>query len=281
MPAFFTYAAILCLVASARAALYPNRPVANTVYEAGKEATLTWLDDESMPHLNEMPKLQLDLYGPDNVRDLRGCHRAPADRYICRKSCTPSRKSWTPTASGTAPYWLPNSWAAALAAQASKSISPFGSIVRLTQGGLISYFRFHAPKPPVDIYTARFTITSGANPGGPPNNINAAAFNASSVTNAKIAPVMPSGGPVPPNSSVVPPQNIAAAPTAAAAPAPAVGTLTSATVVPHATAGTAGLGVANAASGLLRFAGELDMEAIKFRVVFILWPALMGITLAL
>ena len=98
----------------------------------------------------------------------------------------------------------------------------------------------------------------------------------------KIAPVMPAGGPVPPNSSIAPPQNVAAGPTSApATPPPAMGTLTSATVVPHATVGAAGMGVANAASSLLRFAGELDMEAIKFRLVFILWPALMGITLAL
>ncbi|KZV68302.1 hypothetical protein PENSPDRAFT_23087 [Peniophora sp. CONT] len=250
MPSFIAYAAILCTIAaSTRAALYPNRPVANTVFEAGKEATITWIDDESKPHLNEMPKLQLDLYGPDDKM-----------LHTFEKDLDPN----------------------------SKRCSIMFSPEFLGGGGSSSgyYLRFHAPKPPVDIYTARFTISNGANqsPGGPPYN-NAAAFNASSssaVTNAKIAPVMPAGGPVPPNSSAAPPQNIAMEPTTMpAAPAPAAGTLTSATVVPHATVGAAGLGVANAASGLLKFAGELDMEAIKFRLVFILWPALMGITLAL
>ncbi|VDC04792.1 unnamed protein product [Peniophora sp. CBMAI 1063] len=255
MPGFFAYVAVVAsLAASVHATLYPNRPVANTVYQAGEEATITWIDDGSRPHLNEMPKLQLDLYGPDD------------------KMLHTLEKELDPT---------------------SKRCGVMLSREFLGNGQSSSgyYLRFHAPKPPVDIYTARFTITTGAaaqsQPGGPPYN-NAAAFNATSNasaagSNAMISPVMPAGGPVPPNSSAVaPPQNIAMAPTTApAAPAPAAGTLTSATVVPHATMGTAGLGVANAASGLLKFAGELDMEAIKFRLVFILWPALMGITLAL
>jgi hypothetical protein len=48
--------------------LYVTRPVANTIYETGLQASLIWMDDGTAPLLADMPKLQLDLYSPDNVR---------------------------------------------------------------------------------------------------------------------------------------------------------------------------------------------------------------------
>ena len=83
MPGLLAHAVFAtALMASAHAALYPNRPVANTVYEAGKEATVSWIDDGSRPHLNELPKLQLDLYGPNDVRlsHLQEDSPSPADK---------------------------------------------------------------------------------------------------------------------------------------------------------------------------------------------------------
>lgn len=101
MPAFFAYAVIFAaLVTSTRAALYPNHPVANTVFEAGKEATVTWIDDGSNPHLNELPKLQLDLYGPDDVGLLTPAMHAPSDCIRFRNCCIRSTKTWTLIASG-------------------------------------------------------------------------------------------------------------------------------------------------------------------------------------
>jgi len=48
--------------------LYATRPISNSVYQAGKEDQIVWIDDGKPPHLTDMPKLQADLYNPDNVR---------------------------------------------------------------------------------------------------------------------------------------------------------------------------------------------------------------------
>ncbi|KAF9648362.1 hypothetical protein BDM02DRAFT_3187221 [Thelephora ganbajun] len=54
---------ILSLVfGSARASLYPTSPVADTVYDAGRQNLVEWIDDDPTPHLYEISVLKVDLY---------------------------------------------------------------------------------------------------------------------------------------------------------------------------------------------------------------------------
>lgn len=51
----------------ALASLYPTSPVAGTVYDAGRQNLIEWVDDDPKPHLDEISVLKVDLYSNDDV----------------------------------------------------------------------------------------------------------------------------------------------------------------------------------------------------------------------
>jgi len=223
--------------ASTFAMLYPTRPVANTVYEAGKEATLAWIDDGASPHLDGLPKLQLDLYSLDNML------------------IKTFDKSLDPTA------------------------MKFGVWLSPTLGGNGSgcYFRFHSNNPTYDFYTARFTINGLQ--GASSNTTGAVAAAAVGVSNAtKSQSTGSASEPVPMTLTFHLGSSLALPTGQNLIPTNLPSTLPSATLVSHTTI-TAEPWSKNAAkSGKF---GDFDFETFKFRIVFFLWPAMMGISLAL
>ena len=59
---------ILALFAVVSAALYPTKPIQNTVYYAGETALTTWIDDGSFPPLSNMGSITIQLYTNSDVR---------------------------------------------------------------------------------------------------------------------------------------------------------------------------------------------------------------------
>jgi len=57
----------LAATSSVSAALYPTRPVSQTVYRTGHHALVTWKDDKSKPWLEAMGRIRIDLYTGDDV----------------------------------------------------------------------------------------------------------------------------------------------------------------------------------------------------------------------
>ena len=51
----------------ALASLYPTSPVADTVYDAGRQNLVQWIDDDPSPHLHEISVLKIDLYHANDV----------------------------------------------------------------------------------------------------------------------------------------------------------------------------------------------------------------------
>ena len=49
------------------ASLYPTSPVADTVYGAGRQNLVEWIDDSPKPHLYEISVLKIDLYLDNDV----------------------------------------------------------------------------------------------------------------------------------------------------------------------------------------------------------------------
>ena len=52
---------------SALGSLYPTSPVAGTVYDAGRQNLVEWIDDDPTPHLYEISVLRIDLYHDNDV----------------------------------------------------------------------------------------------------------------------------------------------------------------------------------------------------------------------
>jgi hypothetical protein len=59
---------ILALFTVVSAALYPTKPIQNTVYYAGETALTTWIDDGSFPLLSNMGSITIQLYTNSDVR---------------------------------------------------------------------------------------------------------------------------------------------------------------------------------------------------------------------
>jgi len=55
------------VLGSALASLYPTSPVAGTVYDAGRQNSVEWIDDDPTPHLYEISVLKVDLYHDNDV----------------------------------------------------------------------------------------------------------------------------------------------------------------------------------------------------------------------
>ncbi|TRM60996.1 hypothetical protein BD626DRAFT_584870 [Schizophyllum amplum] len=55
------------LVPLARGALFPTQPIRKTVFYAGNEETVTWVDDGRAPHVDRLGRLKVDLYAANNT----------------------------------------------------------------------------------------------------------------------------------------------------------------------------------------------------------------------
>lgn len=58
---------LLLLVSSAAAGLYPTRPIASTVFSAGRMSTITWINDDTEPTLSQIGPVRIDLFTGDDV----------------------------------------------------------------------------------------------------------------------------------------------------------------------------------------------------------------------
>ena len=52
---------------SALASLYPTSPVADTIYDAGRQNLVEWTDDDPTPHLYDISVLKIDMYLNNDV----------------------------------------------------------------------------------------------------------------------------------------------------------------------------------------------------------------------
>ncbi len=67
-----------CLSRLAAASVYPTKPTAITIYQAGAPAEVRWIEDNKKPLLNSTGVMQIDLYEGNSV----SC--APADKSIVK-----------------------------------------------------------------------------------------------------------------------------------------------------------------------------------------------------
>lgn len=143
------------------------------------------------------------------------------------------------------------------------SISPRFVVCRLRVG---SYIRFNCKDRGVSIYTSMFTLTdmSSVVPAGQTNQ-------SSTLTDGLYTPYLTVVLPNATSVSALAPLRTTARPSPSVAP-----------VSPDeedAYLHSHGQSTNNAAGFSL--GGSIDLERLKFRIVFVLWPALVGITMAL
>ncbi len=74
-----------CLSRLAAASVYPTKPTAITIYQAGAPAEVRWIEDNKKPLLNSTGVMQIDLYEGNSV----SC--APADKSIVKNYAS----NWT------------------------------------------------------------------------------------------------------------------------------------------------------------------------------------------
>ncbi|KAI5885545.1 uncharacterized protein SCHCODRAFT_02557059 [Schizophyllum commune H4-8] len=58
---------LLAFLPLARGALYPTRPIAKTTLHVGKDEMIKWTDDGKAPHLSQMGPMKLDLFAANNT----------------------------------------------------------------------------------------------------------------------------------------------------------------------------------------------------------------------
>ncbi|KAF7792656.1 hypothetical protein EIP86_003753 [Pleurotus ostreatoroseus] len=213
---------------------------------------ITWIDDSSKPRLKNMNNVDIQLFAPDD------------DRKVL--ILLPSR-----SLSG---YHLPGD----MTAPTSKSYLRL--LFLSTYRRIPSYIRFVSFSPHIEVYTATFTILNMSSiaaltPG--PHTPGAALANANQTTPAPDAFYTPYLTLVLPNTTI----------TSALAPRPtssrAYAVATPVTPLDQSQVGDARTHTDGAMQRQRSDAGSgrVDLERLKFRMVFILWPALVGITMAL
>ena len=250
-----------CFSRLATASVYPTKPTATTIYQAGAPAEVRWTEDNKKPLLNLTGVMQIDLYEGNSV----SC--SPADKSVGKNYAAnlisryyPSKKIihdcirhiWQP---------LQRTWIRSRCPR--RSTSQHRSFRRITTRCelclvfyvlllrttvLNSTLHFVTTEPRQTIYTADFGII--------PN-----AFSRSS-------------------SAIYSPSSTAVTVT---------DTVTSriiSTETPQPTAsqkGSAGLGLSWALGGHSTPGGQfaIDADKMKFRMTFIVWPALVGLSMAL
>lgn len=64
----------LTLIASVSGSLYPTFPIASTTWSGGRTECVTWIDDGSPPHLQDLGRMDLELFVNGKVRRLVFCN---------------------------------------------------------------------------------------------------------------------------------------------------------------------------------------------------------------
>jgi len=218
---------LFCLVLLAAGALgniYPTRPVANTVFSAGRTNSVTWINDGARPPLQQLGPMSIELYvGGDRHVATLASNVEPTKR---------SQKIW---------------------------ISP-----TLGHNGSDYHIRFVCEDPPQTIFTSDFTVTmmSDMVPFGGLDSPRSEQDKYESTSVVSLA--LPTD-PVTPTLSAPSISTTMISPTASQVSDPN----------PYADKKTGSSG------GSIWRRTSVDLERAKFRLVFILWPVLIGITMAL
>ncbi|KAG8905602.1 hypothetical protein FRB99_008600 [Tulasnella sp. 403] len=89
---FYFYCAPVVLLSVVRAALYPTDPVGSTTYPAGQDVVIRWKDDDNEPHLGQLGYLRIDLFVgddsnlvstlADNIRPMDRAARIRIEKYF-------------------------------------------------------------------------------------------------------------------------------------------------------------------------------------------------------
>ncbi|KAI0049772.1 hypothetical protein FA95DRAFT_1488550 [Auriscalpium vulgare] len=124
------------------------------------------------------------------------------------------------------------------------------------------YFRFVSDNPPMQFYTSRFTLTNMAGPASPNASAPATTFNAS-YTGTTVPLIL--------TNMTSAPQSMRSFATSTTAGSPVSQSHPTGGAQPTDKDATQKNGAG----------GHVDVEKLKFRLVFILWPALIGISMAL
>ncbi|GBE84629.1 predicted protein [Sparassis crispa] len=207
----------LLLVASVAANIYPTRPIANTIFSAGRSSSVTWINDRSHPSVQDMGPISIELY-------------VAGDTHVATLS-----KNVQPT-SRSNKVWISPTWG---------------------HNGSDYHIRFICDDPPLTVYTADFTITMMSDMT-PYTGLEAPRADEGS-TSVSIA--LPS---------------ISTSPSASPSSSTTTGASATTMQNPYADKKKTGAG-----GGNLWRRTSVDLERAKFRLVFILWPVLIGITMAL
>ncbi|KZT02851.1 uncharacterized protein LAESUDRAFT_762503 [Laetiporus sulphureus 93-53] len=243
----FSFLLTVCLlyVSSVAAGLYGTRPIANTVLSAGRLSTVTWINDNTKPSLTEMGPVRIDLYYQDNYVATVADNVDPLSRH---------QKVWI------SPTWGPN--------------------------GSDYHMRFICEDPPLTIYTADFTITAmdDTSPyGGSEHDAEVSSSSYATKTSASVYTATFSLGPLSISttfessstgqSSTSPSLTSSSINTPVSTSTSPVMTQTENPYMDKAKTGASGSSIWRKTT--------VDLERIKFRLVFILWPVLIGVTMAL
>ncbi|PCH37198.1 hypothetical protein WOLCODRAFT_167375 [Wolfiporia cocos MD-104 SS10] len=236
------FASVLLYIASAAAGLYGTRPVASTVLSAGRFSTVTWINDNSRPSLSEMGPVRIDLYvGGDTLVATLAENVEPTRRH---------HSVWI------SPTWGPN--------------------------GSDYHMRFICEDPPLVIYTADFTITAMDDTPPWQGEAKALAQTASTTSSGSSYASFPAASTLPfslgsmnfSTAQSVMPTTMSKISTSVASASSSSSTIEPDN--PYMNKAKTG-----ASGGLLWKRTAVDLERVKFRLVFILWPALIGMTMAL
>ncbi|EPQ51424.1 hypothetical protein GLOTRDRAFT_132798 [Gloeophyllum trabeum ATCC 11539] len=224
--------------------LYATKPTADTIYRAGHNVSVTWIDDGLKPHISNMGKFIIDLYA----------RNGPYDEHVMTlaKNVSPLSKSHR--------VYIPHS---------------------LGTNRSDYTLRFICKDPLLTVYTADFTISDGRPP------ISTRSLELDSATPTLTTPHLP----VAPTSNmqpffltlVMPDLTLVSQLPPRPTPTPVTTFYAGQEQEDQGSDSSSRLGPAKSrptSASWSRFA-VLDIEKIKFRIVFILWPALMGITMAI
>jgi len=224
---------LLLFVSSATAGLYPTRPIASTVFSAGRMSTITWINDDTQPSLSQMGTVRIDLFSGD-------------DNYVATlaQNVEPTRRSKS--------VWI------------SPTLGPNGSDYHL---------RFICEDPPMTVYTAGFTLA--AMDDTPPYHRSGKAETRSSTYPALEDNVTSSfstfsAAPTSMNISSTYSSRLSSSPLSSSYAMP------TSTSNPYRQQTQSSTG----SSGSWK-RNTVDTERVKFRLVFVLWPLLVGMTMAL
>ncbi|KZT70569.1 hypothetical protein DAEQUDRAFT_810471 [Daedalea quercina L-15889] len=228
---------LLLVVSSVAASLYPTRPIANTVFSAGRMSTITWINDDTQPSVSQMGPVRIDLFSGD-------------DNYVATlaQNIEPSRRSKS--------VWI------------SPTLGPNASDYHL---------RFICEDPPVTVYTARFALVAMDDT---PAYHRAGKLEPRSTSTAYLT--LGSSATSSPASFATIPMSLNSTTVSTSPSRMPSSTVRSSYAIPTSTSNPYRQQTQNSAgsSGSWK-RGTVDMERLKFRLVFILWPFLIGMTLAL